>query len=337
MSTAAPCQNELCIQGKIPRRALFTAPNGLYGIYHLQTSSGIVTITGNFFGVDKGDNLVVWGNWENHPTHGRQFKVCRWEKPIPSTVEQVEAYLTSPFIKGVGRVTAKRITDKLGSNALTVILDEGPEILYGIKGVTKPNAAKIYNSLHETYEIQRIVMQLSDFGISPKIAIRAYQRYGSSVVELVKYNPYCLTYVSLVGFDTADEIASNMGIAKDSPYRIKAALKHTMEQKAKIGGHCYVDVNTLTDATSLLLNKTGVHVKSINIEQFISPDDDIMLVERDVYLKKLFKAEMKVAEKINFLCSQKGTRIPRQKIEITIKKYELANRIRLETEQREAV
>lgn len=327
---------EASVHGVINRVIHVSADRTFYIMSMLTDDKNYITILGPLFGLKEKDEITVWGTVERHPRYGYQLKVNRWEKPVPTTADQVREFLVSSLVKGAGKTTAKRIVDKLGPDALNAILEGGPETLHGIKGISKKNAERIYRSLHETFEIQRIVMQLSAFGLTPKLAIRAYQHFGSSVVEMVRQNPYCLTRVSLIAFHRADEIARRLGLSPDNPNRIKAAIRYSLEEAAS-SGHCYLPVDELAEKSLNVLNHDEANLNLSHVYAQIGQDEDIIIDDNCVYLKPFYVAESSVAEKVKQLSGNTGTRIPQNKIETQVKKYEIANQIRLAPEQKEAI
>lgn len=315
-----------------------------YKIMLLNTDDhGSVVIKGILFGVESKEKLEVWGTWEDHPEYGRQLKVNHWEKPMPSSEEQVIDYLSSKMVKGIGKTTAKRVVKELGADALNIIMNKGPEVLYGIKGISRNNADKAYRCLCETYEIQRIVMRLRRYGLELHQAIKAYETFKSPVVELIKQNPYILTKVSGIAFQSADQIAEkvaqieNVEFSKSCPYRIKAAIMDSLAE-ASGKGHCYLCHFSLYDYTLKRLNKSGEWVTQGQVEEVLKSRHDDLVIEGDaIYPKHLYECEVDVAEKLKFLSTKSRSRVPAQKVEKWIKEYEFANRLTLAPEQKTAV
>lgn len=300
-------------------------------------------IKGHLFGVDSKEKLEVWGQWEDHPVHGRQLKVERWEKPLPTTADQAIDYLASRMVKGIGKVTAKRIVDHLGPDALNVIMVKGPEVLYGIKGMSKKNSDKAYRCLCETYEIQRIVMKLRKYGLELHQAIKAYDLFKSPILELIKHNPYVLTKVHGIAFKTADDIAEkvaqveNIKFSKDCPFRIKAAIMDSLAT-ASGEGHCYLRHFSLYNYTLTRLNRDGQWVTEQQVESVLQGRNEDLVIDGDiVYLKHLYDCEVAVALKLKLLATRSRNSTLSVKIDKWIKEYELAGGIKLAPEQRTAV
>ncbi|MFD2658616.1 helix-hairpin-helix domain-containing protein [Gracilibacillus thailandensis] len=178
--------------------------NFMIGILQKQNGEDI-TFKGNIFGIEKNEEIIFKGKWTEHIKYGKQFEVTKWERPIPKTKEKIISYLSSPFIKGCGEKQAIRIVNELGENAIEIIMKEKEEALLGIKGIGKKKAITIAHSVVQTYELQNIVSELSEYGIDPEFVIKVYKKKGAETLELLKRNPYELTKMKLISFPKVDE------------------------------------------------------------------------------------------------------------------------------------
>src|SRR5699024_5552074 len=145
-------------------------------------------------------------------------EVTQWERPIPTTEENIISFLASGLIKGVGKARAKRIVNTLGSNAINIIKNDGIKSLEGIKGIAHKTAEGIVESVKNTFEVQEIVKALARFGISANVCMKLYKLHGSDTVRLINQNPYLLTEVDQIGFLKADDIAKQIGINPTSSF-----------------------------------------------------------------------------------------------------------------------
>jgi exodeoxyribonuclease V alpha subunit len=94
---------------------------------------------------------------------------------------------------------------------------------------------------------------LQGVGVSTSLAVKIYKKYGDASVDTVQQQPYKLAAdIWGIGFKTADTIAASVGIAKDSPERIKAGLAHTLSEAAD-DGHCYLPEDALVAGAAKIL------------------------------------------------------------------------------------
>jgi len=297
-----------------------------------------IIVLGSLFGVKQGEEIIANGTWENHPKHGKQFKIEHWERPMPTTAEQAVEFLSSSLVKGVGPVSAERIVERLGSDAITEIVEKGPDVLRGIKGITPQKAEAIHTSLLENYEMQKVVARLTPLGLTVKMAQKAYKHFGGLAVERIRQNPYCLMDMDMIGFVRADEIAVKAMVSKDSPYRIKAAVRHVLEEACWGLGHCYLPFDEHIASTLKLLNRDAEDVSESDVKTALKTmvrELEMVVEGNAVYLAWLHKAEARTAERVKTLCragsARNGMRVP-----VWSKEFELRYRVTLTAEQKEA-
>lgn len=275
----------------------------------------LTTVVGNLprFGV--GDKLCLEGEWSEHPEYGRQFKVTAYELLAPQGIKGVLRYLSSGQICGIGPATAEKIVKVFGAQALTV-LEKEPERLLEIEGIGEKRVAKIAASVRERRELMRIMSFLQGCGVSPGYAARIYRKYGEETRNVVRKNPYRLAEeVFGIGFRTADKVALEMGLAPDSPHRIRAAILYSLEQ-AQEAGHTFLPVTELEAAVTQALSlddedaaRTGGWAAQKE-KQLNSLEAENKIVRElhngstAVYLTPQYQAECFVTEKLLTLASQ---------------------------------
>lgn len=318
-----------------PRNSSLSEENN-FGIAQWMPENGgePFTIKGSLFGVNKGERIALHGKWETHAKYGQQFAVEHWERPMPKTRDQIISFLCSKFVKGCGPKKAELIVQKLGDQALDRIMSEGDACLNGIKGIGPKNAMKIADSIKSNFEIQQIMMALLPYGITADTVTKMYKQWGAECVDIVRRNPYKLTEIRLIGFLKADEIAMAIGISRDSPYRLNAALQYVLNETCYGGGHCYVFESDLMNRTKELLN--GVPEQDISTElQLMSAHEQVIWEEDKVYPKHLYVYEKKLAHKLACIANRVGGAIPF--LDQMIREYQLQYGIVLAEKQREAV
>lgn len=270
-----------------------------------QDKKHLVTIVGKLLGVQIGETLELEGRWVEHPEHGRQFEVERFRSVLPATVEGIKRYLGSGLIKGIGPVTAKRITETFGAYTLQVIEHE-PERLREVPGLGQKKIGLITRAWQDQQQIKTIMMFLQELQLSPSLAVRIYKQYGDQALSIVRATPYRLAdEIYGIGFPTADTIARALGIPLDSSQRIGAGLRYALS-RASDDGHCFLPWNELIESAAGLLELRTLEVSPI-LEQIARTQevyDELIDGERHVYLRPFFYAEQGVAERISELQEQ---------------------------------
>ena len=301
-----------------------------------------VTAVGNLLGVQPGENLRLTGAWINDPKYGKQFKVSSYATVTPATVTGIEKYLGSGLIRGIGKVMASRLVEAFGLETLDVI-ENRPERLTEVEGIGPKRSREILRAWAEQREIKEVMVFLQSHGVSTHYAIKIYKAYGPRANELVRENPYRLaTDIYGIGFKTADQIASALGIPPDAPQRIEAGTLYLLGQGAD-RGHVYLPRKTLTEDGEKLLGVPAARVdqavsalaeiEQVVVEKRVDPDDP---ADTAIFLKSLHGAEAGVAARVKALLVQ-----PPLPLEIDLDRaldwFEKQERIELAREQRQAI
>ena len=226
-----------------------------YAVFAVEGEDGEDIFVGNLHGVAEGIYVSAEGDYVEHPTYDLQFKFTSCEIKMPDDVLSIEKYLGSGIIKGVGEALAKRIVKKFRMDSLRII-EEEPERLAEVKGISERKAREIAVSYNEKKEMQDALMFLTDLNIPVNLAVKIYNEYGDEVYDIVRTNPYKIAEdITGVGFRTADEIADRLGIGRDSDFRVRAAIMYALSGANGLG-HMYIPQKMLVDKTySLLMNE----------------------------------------------------------------------------------
>lgn len=199
----------------------------------------ILVATGQFGSINEGQNFHFYGTWVTHPQYGAQFKVERAVPLRPSTKSSITRYLASGVLDGVGPKTAAKIVDHFGTTTLD-ILDKEPRRLLEVPSIGKKKLKAIVTAWSADRNVNEVIMFLSNFGISTLFAQKILKLYGSEAINIVSKDPYRLAQdVQGIGFKSADNIAKGLGIAADSPERIRAAVLYHL-QLGEEQGHCFL-------------------------------------------------------------------------------------------------
>ena len=241
------------LRGQAERITYHNAENG-YTVLRLsvQGHTDLITAVGLMAEPAQGEMLTLTGSWEQNAKYGMQFHVYKCESTLPATVAGVEKFLGSGLIKGLGPAMAKKIVDKFGEDTVRV-LNEEPDRLADIKGISEKKAEAISDGWQEQRDIREVMVFLQGYGIGTGYALRIFRQYGAATTEVLKENPYRLAIdIPGIGFAIADRIARKIGFSLDSPLRIRAGIRYVLNQLIT-EGHVYVPAGMLTEAAAQTL------------------------------------------------------------------------------------
>lgn len=246
-----------------------------YTVMNLVCDEEEITCVGMCKGLTEGENLEAEGEYIEHPMYGKQFKLNNFRTVAPKDKISMERYLSSGAIKGIGPALAKRIVKYFGEDTFR-IMEEEPERLAEIKGISIRKAREIAEQMEEKKDLRDALVYLQQFGISNTLAIKIYDTYGMQLYGIMKENPYRLAEdIHGVGFKIADGIAAKIGIHTDSDYRIRSGLLYTLLQAVN-EGHCYLPMEVLLERAAQLLQVD---------KEDIRPQIDNMMMDRKLVIK----------------------------------------------------
>lgn len=216
-----------------------------YTVLNLVSGEEEITCVGIFAAITEGENIEATGDYTDHPTYGTQFKVVSFEEKAPEDEEAIERYLGSGAIKGIGLAMAARIVRRFKEDTFRII-EEEPERLAEIKGISERKAMEIASQVNEKRDLRQAMIFLQQFGITMNLAVKIYNRYGQEVYGILKENPYRLADdIEGVGFRTADDIAAKAGIRTDSDFRVRSG--NSVYTAAGIRGGTYLSAERRAD------------------------------------------------------------------------------------------
>lgn len=319
------------IQGFIDH-FIFQSDKDGYKIMSFSTSEEDIIVVGTFPGIDEGENLVIQGEYIEHATYGRQFKAHSYKVSEPTDIASIERYLASGAIKGIGKVTAKRIIAKFKDDTLR-IMEEEPDKLAKVKGISLKKAIAISDQIIEKKELRDVIIFLDGYGIKSNMALRIYGEYGNSVYSIIRENPYRLADdIDGIGFKTADKIALKMNIALDSDFRIRSAIIYGLTEGAA-RGHTFIRKENLSRVVEQLLE---IEIDSLDTHLMNLVIDKRIVVKEDrVYLTYYYQMEMRCADML--LKLDNTFYIEDEKFEEAIARVEERQNIELDSLQKDAV
>ncbi len=294
------------------------ADNG-YTVLNLVGGEGEVTCVGVFPAIAEGENIEASGEYAEHPTYGKQFKVKSFEEKAPEDEEAIERYLGSGAIKGVGLALAARIVRRFKEDTFRII-EEEPERLAEIKGISERKAMEIADQVNQKRDLRQAMIFLQQYGITMNLAVKVYQQYGQEVYGIIRENPYRLADdIEGVGFRTADEIAARVGIRLDSDFRIRSGVLYVLQQ-AGGEGHTYLPQEELTERAVRLLEVDCAQVE----KQYMD-----LAIERKIILKQRNENETQIyAASFYYMEANTAAMLKQLNVRCTVPDIEIEQRIR---------
>ena len=323
------------VTGFVERIKYRNEENG-YTVLSLNADGEEYILVGTFHYISEGEMVEAVGSMIEHPVYGQQLQVESYEIKTPQDTLSVERYLGSGAIKGIGAALASRIVRRFKADTFR-IMEEEPERLSEVKGISEKMAMDISRQVEEKKEMRQAMMFLQDYGISMNLAVKIYQQYGARLYSVIKENPYQLADdIPGVGFKLADEIAGKAGILTDSDFRIKCGILYTLLQGVG-NGHTYLPKEVLLRQASELLKvepeRMEKHLMDMQLEKRI-------VMKRNpggtaVYAAQYYYLELNSARMLHDL-NIRGD-IPEGQIEAKILKIQQEEELLLDELQKEAV
>ena len=287
------------LTGEIIKVRYINEDNG-YSVFDLNTSDGEIKIVGIFDSVNIGESLEVEGEFTYDNKYGEQLNVTSYKKKLPSSVVEIERYLSSGIIATIGPKNAGYIVEKFGKKSLDIVFDETDRLIE-VRGIGKKSIEKIKKSVEELRFSKNILFYLSGLGISLSLSKKIYSIFREDTLEIINENPYKLIKnVKGIGFLKADEIALKNNLDKTSPYRIESAIIYILTQKAINFGHVFYPKEKLTEEVSSLIGIEKNLIEPIYMNLLLSSDIvvDNSFDEPNIYLDYLYISESYIASKL---------------------------------------
>ena len=291
------------------------ADNG-YTVLNLVSGEEEITCVGIFSAIAEGENIEASGDYTDHPTYGKQFKVESFEEKAPEDEEAIERYLGSGAIRGIGLALAARIVRRFKADTFRII-EEEPERLAEVKGISERKAMEIADQVNEKRDLRQAMIFLQQYGITMNLAVKVYQQYGQEVYGIIRENPYRLGD-DIVGFRTADEIAVRVGIRMDSDFRIRSGILYVLLQ-ASTEGHTYLPEEELTRRTGQLLEVGEEQIE----KQYMD-----LAIERKIIMKQGENQTQIYAASFYYMEANTATMLKQLNVSYDVPDLEIEERVR---------
>ena len=303
-------QDLLEVQGSVEEIVFHNEESG-FTVLELVNETEYITVVGTFPQVVPGEELTLKGNWVNHNTFGRQFRVVYSERKMPSTAAELYKYLASGAVKGIAAKTAQKIIDRFGDESFEV-LENHPEKLSMIKGISLSKAEIICRSFREQFAVRQIMLSLERYGLTPLECLTVYKALGADSFEIIGYNPYRLCEDPLdFSFDRAETIADSLQEKPQEDFRRSAGIIYILKHNLNNGHTCIPRRKMIVPASQLL----DASEKDINIiiDELISKKKIVsseIRSEEYLFLPEIYLAESGAAAKTSLILDFPPVGIP---------------------------
>lgn len=297
---------------------IYRNADNAYTVLNLVSGEEEITCVGIFSAIAEGENIEASGDYTDHPTYGKQFKVESFEEKAPEDEEAIERYLGSGAIRGIGLALAARIVRRFKADTFRII-EEEPERLAEVKGISERKAMEIADQVNEKRDLRQAMIFLQQYGITMNLAVKVYQQYGQEVYGIIRENPYRLADdIEGVGFRTADEIAVRVGIRMDSDFRIRSGILYVLLQ-ASTEGHTYLPEEELTRRTGQLLEVGEEQIE----KQYMD-----LAIERKIIMKQGENQTQIYAASFYYMEANTATMLKQLNVSYDVPDLEIEERVR---------
>lgn len=319
------------IEGFVEHIIYRNEDNG-YTVFNTMFKDREVTCIGTFSYLNEGEYIVAQGSYVKHPVYWKQFKITSYALKTPEDEKAVLKYLGSGAIRGIGEKTAQNIVNYFGADTFRII-EEEPERLAEIKGISMKKAMDIADQLIGRKDMRNAMMFLQKYGISMNMSSKIYEKYGEGIYAIIQENPYRLADdIGGIGFKMADDIAQRVGIRSDSDYRIRSGILYVL-LNATAAGHTFLPMEDLVEAAKALLlvdiDDISHYVTDLALEK------KVVIKNNNIYAYSYYYMELKAAAKLVQLDIEYG--IDDAAVKQALESIEKSEGITLDDMQREAV
>lgn len=279
------------------------------------------TAKGNVYKPGEGLTFLIKGQWVIDPRYGRQFKIETAEPKVPKSVKGIENYLAKSKIPGLGPKLASKIAEYFKDELIEIIESDNIERFKEVPGIGKKKLESIIAKWDEQKSLRNTMITLQEYGIGAAISQKIFNKYQDQTIQKIRENPYILIQdIDGVGFIKADEIAFNMNIKADNPQRVCAGTEYVLTSAANNNGHLFLPASALIKETYTILERNEKYFVTIEaIEKAIDnliKQKQIVNENGNIFLKRLYKAEVEIADDIKFITSSHKNVFDKKKLNI---------------------
>lgn len=328
-------ETKLKITGSVTDITYRNDVNG-YTVFWVDKGDEELTVVGTAADIKIGDKVELVGEFTYHSLYGRQFKADLCTATLPETLDDLYHYLASGAVKGIRESTARKIIDKFGINTFDILENE-PERLAEIRGISLEKAKKIGFEYNRQYSTRALIINLSKYGLKTNECLTAFEKLGNGAVEMIEENPYLLCEGDgRISFERAEQIAQMLPKKPDNQYRTEAGVLYVISYNFR-NGHTCLPLEKIFVPSGELLGDSRDNIE-IAIDNLVK-SRKIVIKEINgrsfVFLPEAYMAEKSIAKRMNVLLKFP----PENPIDVKshIEKIEKKYKINYAEKQKEAI
>lgn len=326
---------------------IFTSPDSFFKVLIVSVEEANfdwhepeITVTGSFGDLSDDQTYRFEGKIVEHPRYGQQFQATSYHVNRPTSKDGLIDFLSGKQFTGIGKKTAEKIVDKLGTDAINKIIAD-PHVLDELK-LRKAIKDSLVDNLRANQGMDQIIIGLNDLGFGANLSSAIFDKYGEETLHIINENPYQLaTEIDGISFNRADQVAKNLGIATDDSRRIDAAIIQTLDDLTMETGDTFTTTKPLLQQTiQLLAQGSGGRVSTDLIANQIvelEKNQEISYADEKIYPTALYNAEWQIADHLHRLLTVDQEKVPATTIEKTVTKVADQSGITYDQVQKEAI
>lgn len=323
------------LTGTVEEITFFNEENG-FTVMEITASDGeAVTVVGSFPQMAEGEEVLLSGEWNVHPSFGRQFKASLVQRTMPADTAGILRYLASGIIKGVREATAVKIVEAFGQESLDVI-ENDVNRLASVQGISKPKARKIQEEFKKQFASREVMDGLTALGLTQSEAFKAYNMYRSAALDIISENPYAFVGENGYSFNRAEEIADSMQHPPCFDYRCQAMVVYIVDYNLNNGHTCLPRNAVVKTAVNYLACSADLVEEAIDMAKDAGQLFGEMINGKEfLFLPKIYHAEKAVADRIKIMVNYPPAQSEINSAEVYA--FEKANEIEFDEKQRLAI
>ena len=326
---------------------IFTSPDSFFKVLIVSVEEANfdwhepeITVTGSFGDLSDDQTYRFEGKIVEHPRYGQQFQATSYHVNRPTSKDGLIDFLSGKQFTGIGKKTAEKIVDKLGTDAINKIIAD-PHVLDELK-LRKAVKDSLVDNLRTNQGMDQIIIGLNDLGFGANLSSAIFDKYGEETLHIINENPYQLAAeIDGISFNRADQVAKNLGIATDDSRRIDAAIIQTLDDLTMETGDTFTTTKPLLQQTiQLLAQGSGGRVSTDLIANQIvelEKNQEISYADEKIYPTALYNAEWQIADHLHRLLTVDQEKVPATTIEKTVTKVADQSGITYDQVQKEAI